>query len=277
MDTKDRPEPSLPAIPLRFATGRPAVLENSAFGKSSASSGEPPTSVNLARAIFRAIGRHWWQILLIWGLTTGGLLYVISMKVRPIYVSDSLLRVEPNFKDIFGTGMHASEAFGPFMETQVQLIQSPNVLSAALADPKVSGQPSLRGVEDPESAMRKQLQVSTVKDTYLLRVSMSSTDSIESATIVNAVVKEYLDEAIQWSNSMTKAQIDSLETYRRDIQAQYDNKYQALLALAEKNNVKIDMKEPEREDQPKETSSQARSRWSNIGKPWINSAISRWS
>ena len=243
MDTTDRLEPSLPAVPVRITSARPALLEASGFGRTATA--EPSRSVNLARAALRAVRRHWWQILLIWVVISGGLLYLIDARVKPMYESDSLLRVEPGYKDLFNTGLHSSEAFGPFMETQVQLILSPNVLSTALEDPKVANQPSLLDARaDAESALRRLLRVETVLNTYLLKVSMSSPSSFECATIVNSVVKSYLDAAMLWADAISKNQILSLENYQKQLQNKYETEQDNLLVLAGKG---IDLPIPKTE------------------------------
>jgi len=237
MDSKDRPGQNLPSVPLRITGGRPTVIEPV---PPDAEAG-PSRSVNVVRAAFRAVTRHWWQILLLWGVATGGICYLIKARITPLYESVSLLKVEPSNRDLFGTGTHAGESFGPFLETQVQLLLSPNVLAAVLADPRVAAQPSLRGSADPEAALRSLLQVGTVPNSYLLRVSMISPVPAECAAIVNAVVKSYLAAAAEWSDGMTRAQIKSLEVYQRDLQVQADEKQETWMAIASKGNVDLDL------------------------------------
>ena len=237
MDSSDRPESTLPAVPLRFTTTQPSLLQ--AAPPTAAGAIEPSRPVNLLRAAFRSVRRHWWQIPMLWALISGGLCYLIMTRINPVYESVSLLKVEPSSRGLFDAGAHASESFAPFLETQVQLVLSPNVLSATLANPKVAAQPTLRGAGDAESVLRAVLAVGVVQNSYLLRVSMKSTSSAECAVIVNAVVDVYLSAAAEWADGMTRAQIKSLESYQRELKAQADEKKEAWLALASKGNVDL--------------------------------------
>ncbi|HEX4831160.1 MAG TPA: hypothetical protein VH478_08725, partial [Trebonia sp.] len=238
MDSKDRPGQYLPSVPLRLAAPVPVVVDPPRPAAPAA--GAPSRPVNLFRAGVRAVSRHWWQILLLWGAVTGGVCYLIKTRVTPLYESASLLKVEPSGRDLFGTGAHAGESFGPFMETQVQLMLSPNVLSAVLADPRVAAQPSLRAAADAEGALRGLLRVDAVPNSYLLRVSMTSPAPAECAVIVNAVVKAYLAAAAEWSDGMTRAQIKSLELYQRELQTQADEKQETWMSIASKGNLELE-------------------------------------
>jgi hypothetical protein len=100
MDSKDRPEPTVPALPSRASMPRPAVLESALFGNPGAAT-EPTASVNIMKAALRAVTRHWWQILLIWAIGTGGACYLIYAKINPMYRSASILRVEPTKESLF--------------------------------------------------------------------------------------------------------------------------------------------------------------------------------
>ena len=75
--------------------------------------------------------------------------------------------------DIFGvrpTGEHLD----PFLQTQVQLITSPNVLTAAGTNPKVAALPRIQTAGDVVQELRKVITVGVVPGTYLIEVSMSS-------------------------------------------------------------------------------------------------------
>ncbi len=259
MDSKDRPEPNVPAVPLRISSARPAVLDTMSFGKTAAA--EPARSINIFRATMRALSRHWWQILLIWALATGGLCFLIVKKVKPKYAADAVLRVEPSHRDILNTGMYQQENIATFMETQVQLIKSANVLSHSLADPTVAAQPSLsqEKVTDPEGELRRLLEVMQVPGTYLLQVQWTSESAKESMTIVNSVVNSYLKSSADWTEGETKLQIKNLDTQLAELIQQEDAKKDELLELADKGNLDIQV-EPDKADGTKGTATATRNR-----------------
>jgi capsular exopolysaccharide synthesis family protein len=235
MDSKDRPEPNVPAIPLRASTPRPALIESALFSNPAAA--EPTASINILKAALRAVTRHWWQILLLWAIGTGGACYLIYYKIKPMYESMTLLRVEPSRHTLFEA--QQGESFGPYLETQVQLITSPNVLMTALTDAQIAGLSILRDSPDREAELRKQMKVGVVPGSYLVRVSMTSPSAAESAVVVNAVVNAYLATAQEWTYGMTKQQIKNLETYQRELQTQAEQKEEEWLALAGKMNLDI--------------------------------------
>src|SRR5207253_1428885 len=81
-----------------------------------------------------------------------------------------------------------------------QLIASPNVLSAALADPKVAALKTVRESADPEGELRRKLAVVVVPRSYLIKVGMISPSATDAATAVNAVVDAYLQTAAEWAS-----------------------------------------------------------------------------
>ena len=107
MDSKDRLDPKVPAVQTRVA-GRPALLESALLARPAAQAAEPVRSYNLMRTLLRAVSRHWWQILTLWVIGTGGLCYLIATRVKPSYQAFSMLRVEPPKGEIFNSGRTAT-------------------------------------------------------------------------------------------------------------------------------------------------------------------------
>ena len=173
MDSKDRPEPTVPALPVRRPMTQPALADASLL---SASGGASPGSINIVQVMLRVITHHWWKILAIWVILTGGLVVAINKRVKPTYESSSLLRIEPANRDLFNLGLNSAEAFDPFLQTQVELIRSANVLSATLAEKNVAVTALVREAKDPESELRGRLQVGILGGTYLIRVGLTSLD-----------------------------------------------------------------------------------------------------
>lgn len=237
MDSQDRPEANVPAVPFR-ATARPALIESSLLARPAAAEGAG-SSVNVLRAGLRALSRHWWQILLLWALGSGGLCYLIYTQVKPVYDAESMLRVDPSKTDIFNVNSHNGEAFGAFLQTQVRLILSPKVLSAVVSNPRIASLPTLRAAENAEDELRKMLQVNEFPNSYIVQVRASSTEPAESAQVVNEVVNEYLKADAEWSNGQTKAQITSLQNYQKELESQSTEKKELLYELASKANVEL--------------------------------------
>jgi capsular exopolysaccharide synthesis family protein len=233
MDTHDAPQPALPepSLPARLP-----VLRRSVLGpppSQAVADAPPPLTIQMA---VRGVLRHWWQILAIWSVVSVALLSVIYVKIKPSYESFSVLRVEPNQSALF-VGGSQGEAFGPYLETQVQLITSSNVLLAAANDPEVAKLSRIQQAQDAESEIRTAIQAAIVPGTYLIRVSMKSKSPTEAATIVNAVVHAYLKEALVWSSTVTKRQIDKLDDYLNGLESESHKKEKEWKELVNKGTV----------------------------------------
>ncbi len=90
--------------------------------------------------------------------------------------------------------------FEGYRATQMQLFKSPYVLIAALRDPKVQQQPSIKREEARHHAVAWLEKVVRVKcpdeKTGVLTVSLTSSDPKEAAVLVNAVVNAYMNEVV---------------------------------------------------------------------------------
>ena len=123
--------------------------------------------------------------------------------IQPTYEAISLLQVQPTRPDLFGPGVQNgldTVVAQPYLETQVQLISSDKVLDAAIArpptatKPMISKLPMIAASKDPKTDLRKEMTVDILKNTFLIRVALSSKDPEEAAVIVNAVVDSYLEQ-----------------------------------------------------------------------------------
>ena len=180
----------------------------------------------------RTLRRRWIPILTQWAILTVALGSTAYVLVRPTYRAISLLRIDPATADLFGirTG---SETFDSFLQTQVQLITSPNVLTAASTDPKAAVLPRVATASDVVKELRKAISVKNIPGTFLIEVSMASPSASEAATLVNAVVDAFMESNVEWSDGMTRSQIKNLETYLGDLRNQTDDmdrRWKALVA-----------------------------------------------
>jgi len=201
-----------------------------------------PGPLNIGQTILRTFVHHCWKILVIWVVLTAGLAYMIQVKIEPLYETYSQLQVEPPSQDLFGLGLSSEQPFAPFLQTQVQLLTSPSVLSPTLLNPKVPATSLLRDAEDMESELRKRLQVGVIPGTFIVRVGMYTPHPEEAALIINEVVKEYLKVARTWSSKKNETQIASLTAYNAELTAKFDAVKNDWLELAKNSN--IDLVEP---------------------------------
>ena len=238
MDSKVRPESTVPALAgRRLPLAQPALVATSNALVPVTGGDSAAGTFNIVQAFLRVLVHHWWKILGIWIVVSAGLAYLIHVKVKPSYEAFSLLRVEPAQHDLFGLGLDSAEAFDHFLQTQVQLITSPNVLLAALTDREVNATEVLRESKDPENELRRRLQVGVVPGTYLIRVALTVTKADEAALIVNKVVKAYVDVANSWSTEKNTFQIARLQKYNSELGDKVTAQEEEWLKLAANSNV----------------------------------------
>jgi succinoglycan biosynthesis transport protein ExoP len=229
MDSIDSNEPRLPA---RLPTPRPDYIAPARALPDDA----PQRSVSVRTAV-RGVVRYRWLVAVLWLIATPALVAVIYTRIRPSYDAVSLLRIDPASQNIFGATMMADGASRAFMNTQVKLILSTNVLLAASHDPAVAKLPLVQQAEDPVAALRDAIQVIALPDSHLIQVTMSSKMPGEAATAINAVVAEFLKSNNTWTEANTGNAKKNYDAFRKDLAQQLAAKDKEWEALAARSNV----------------------------------------
>ncbi|MCU1376829.1 MAG: wzc [Actinomycetia bacterium] len=218
MDTTDRPDGALaPWSPSPLAS-RPA---QAAWDEHALEASAPPRMFN-PKLVLRALRRHWWRILAVWMVGSMGLVYLAVTKIRPTYDAVSWINVEPTSRAVL-TQSSGTADFGPYLDTQVLLLTSPEVLNTAIASEKVAGLKKIQDSDDPEADLRKELAVAVPqKGTHVIQVKLSGDSKSDVAPIVNAVVEAYLKKAATWTDQAMKGQLDALEKMETGYKKQVD-------------------------------------------------------
>lgn len=234
MDTPERPERSLPAP----WTPAPAAHAPAAYVPPPSWDEVPDPDAPRARAltpklVLRAVRRHWWQIALLWlGLVVAAEALIYS-KIKPTFSASAWLQVEPTSRTPLG-GSTGITNLTQFMETQVQLVTSPDVIGQALTDRRVKGLPVVAGARDPETTLRNTVRVAIPRGTNLILVSTSSTQVDEAERVVAAVTDAYLKRSKDWMDGDTAEQIKRLRTYKERFVKRQIELQDQLKALAQR-------------------------------------------
>jgi uncharacterized protein involved in exopolysaccharide biosynthesis len=186
----------------------------------------------------RTLRRHWGKILAVWLLGSLGVGYLVYVNVKPTYRALSLLRVDPEKQDLYNT-RDKGDDLASFIQTQMQLITSPNVLTAAGTNRNAAMLPRVQKSGDVVQELRNAIKVAVIPNTYLIEVSMTSHDGYEAAVIVNAVVGAFEEANSEWSNGMTRVQIQNLEGYNVDLRNQMEDLERKWKTLAAKGNLEV--------------------------------------
>ena len=157
---------------------------------------------------------------------------VVYLRFEPSYSSYSLLRIDSATANPYA--MKDVDRDSPeYVQTQIQLLTSPNVLSAAASEPKVAALESVRQSQDAEDYLRQVIKVKPRQGSSLIDVTAETPKQSEAAVIVNAVVDAYLAVDAEWSAAKTRRSISSLETYSEEIEAKVEAQKQELFKLTQ--------------------------------------------
>lgn len=215
--------------PAQLPLSRPLPIQPMSSG---AQEPKPPSALNIVKAVVRGIARYRWLVLLSWSVGTAGAMALINARVRPLYEASSLLRVDPRYQDLFGVRSPSGDWLRPYLDTQIYLFTSADVLGMAAADARAAALPRIRRAKDPLVELRRALQIEVVQGTYLIKISAKSPSPADSAAVVNAAVDAFLKAEAEWSDGTTRVQIKNLESYLQELKAQSDEKERAWLELA---------------------------------------------
>jgi succinoglycan biosynthesis transport protein ExoP len=185
---------------------------------------------------------------MLWLVGSTSIGVVIYLYIRPAFKAISLLRVDPSTTDLFNARNGGGDALEPFLQTQVQLITSPNVLTAAGTNPKASVLERIQKAGDVVQELQKAVAVAVRPNTYLIEVSMTSPNGYEAATIVNAVVDAFIEANNEWSDGMTRQQIKNLEQYQVDLKNQTDELERKWKNLAGKGDLDLNLSSDRKKD-----------------------------
>jgi len=237
MDTIDRFDSNLP-VPFPAASSLPSGLAP-AFSTDLATTHSPRIN---SRVILRGLKRHWWHILLLSLVVIVPVCYLIDRFIEQTYESYSILRVEPITPKLFSPlqqDFADSRSVGPYLQTQVTLITSGRVLKDVVTDPLVKNLPVIKESKDAEANLRKKLSVDIIDDAYLIRIALEMPDPEHAATIIDAVVKSYLDYTKEYKRTTNGLLTTDLKGQLKLLDEQIASKQKDLRALYAKGTVKV--------------------------------------
>ncbi len=142
-------------------------------------------------SLSQTLGRGWWLILL--SLLIGGAAaYLCLQYLTPYYESTARLLIgKPGAPPDWSVSQLPGSTSSNYVQTQVGLIKTREILDAAMSDPNVLALPALRLGDRLEKLVRT-LKVDIAKGTDLVSISARSERPEEAAALVNAVVRAYV-------------------------------------------------------------------------------------
>ncbi|WP_165073811.1 exopolysaccharide transport family protein [Paludisphaera rhizosphaerae] len=250
MEISDRHDSTLPArslspSPSPLTPARPAA----SFGErrelatvgAGANMGAGPTTRIDPVSILRGLARNWWKILGLWLAASAPLLYLIYTQVKPTYQAVSMIEVHAIQPDLFGSDNRNSSSMADRkLETEINAITVDDILNEVVADPSVVNLPIVKNSTWPVQTLRNKLVVFNLPKTELIRVSLDSTDPVEAANVVNAVVRTYMDTTRNKKSAGDEQFMKSLKTYLDSKNLERQKKEAELFALMDKGDIDPD-------------------------------------
>ena len=154
--------------------------------------GAPPPGQGFSLSLVRDALRHWGKLVvpagLILGALAGGLAYLLW---TPKYEASAWVRIEESPQVVAFDLKQDSKAA---VQTETELIRSPMVVAAALADTALTSKPvpEIQEQADPVNWLVKRLAIKRRGQSELYEVTFVSPNPNDAARVVNAVVKAYL-------------------------------------------------------------------------------------
>jgi succinoglycan biosynthesis transport protein ExoP len=214
---------TLPDTSLTMPTGYPPP----AYGPAA-----DPTAggVDFVR-LWHAVRRQWLPALGL-GILLGPALAAACWFFLPRgYEAVAWLRVRSN-QGAFAGGAVNSIDYQQYRKTQLELIKSPFVLTAALRQPGISSLSMLADEKDPVDWLARHLQVSAPSEAEVVQVKLRGPNAREVTQIVNAVTKSYLTDVISKEKTERLARRDMLERKYKENMAEVRSRLETFNNLA---------------------------------------------
>lgn len=234
-DAPEHDESSLPSWPSARRPTPPGPMPPAPWEDPLEAGEAPPHTGVSPKIIGRALWRHWWLALLVWVVGSTSLVVLARRYIKPTFESTAWLKIDPITQPLLDSVRTEAVDQGTLLETQVQLITSPDVLGTAILDEKVAALPRVSQSPDPEAELRSVVRVGIQPRTRLILVSMASESPSEAATIVGAVVESYLKTSERWTDHEAREQIKRLTEMKKKVETDRNTLRDTLERLSRKS------------------------------------------
>ena len=183
-----------------------------------------------------SLRRRWLSAIALGFVTAaiaGGLVWYLK---HPQYTAVSQLRIAAEDAPlVFDTADHSGQTrFDIYKRTQRQLLKSRFVIAAALRDKEVAQLPTIRDEIDPVVWLETHIDVTFPDDAEIMQVKLSGDDPESLRTLVNALVRTYMDEVVLYERNLRLDRLTNLENVYADSESKVRQKRADLRRLAER-------------------------------------------
>lgn len=171
--------------------------------------------------------RCWWKIVVPLGVVLAGIAGVtVVLLHKPMYTAAGWLEIRPKSEFLLGAaGRNESQKF---IQTQIEIIRSPDLLKPLIAKQEIVSAPELIREIDPTLALARLLSVKQRGQSDIYVVSFSSQSPEKAEIIVKSVIDAYLhyheqrdatlgNKIVELLDDQAKARKREVEQLRNDV------------------------------------------------------------
>lgn len=222
-------KPKVEIVPIEEAFRTEAVLDGAAVTDE-----EPAFDVSV---VWHSIRRRWPSAILL-GLCFGPILaFTVFKLIQPPAGAVAYLQIDAvdaplafHTADQVGGGRNA---FDLFKNTQRQLMRTPLVLNAVLADNRVKSLPILEELADPQAWIKDGLDIEFPGRGEVMSITFLSDSNATSIAVVDAIITAYMKEAGDDNANERRARLKRLEDVYANTDAKVRKRRAAILDLAD--------------------------------------------
>ena len=222
----ETPKSGLPArVPVAHALRRPMT----AIARPGSAQAEQGVTPQFVWRVFAG----WWKWVVPLGLVlaavAGALVFVFYV---PKYEASALVKIEAETPFIAFQQGAMSKDSERYVQTQIELLRGPVVLTPMLSRPEIASIPEIKKSPDPLKYLQKQLSVRQIGKSELYEVSFVSPSPQNAASVANVVVAEYLSLQNREERQRSQIVIDVLEKERLERGTKVDQLRKRVVELA---------------------------------------------
>lgn len=213
------PHPMASAPPAPPANGRLPLPPSLATG--------PDTA-----ALLKALRRRWFLATFLAILVVPVATAAAFSLIPPKYTAYATLKVTSNANPIvFKETSEGRTEYSIFQKTQMGLIKSRFVLTAALRQPGIAQLSMITKQPDPIAWLEEEIKPEYMEGSEILKIPLSGEEPTEVAAIVNAIKDAYLQEVVDVEKKERVKHLNDLEQIQTKSETQLRNKLNTLRAM----------------------------------------------
>jgi polysaccharide biosynthesis transport protein len=182
-----------------------------------------------------------WILVVVPALCLGAAVFYLKTAV-PIYQTSCRLLVETGetrllrVDDVYDPTSGA-RSMDSFIKTQLQLMQTHDMLEQAFADIGLAEWPDFAKSGNPLGLLRGNLSLAQERNTYLVRLSYRSTNRDLAARVANSLAEYYVRKFAEDTNKVSNRGLEGLRTQLRDLSVAREKSRQAIIKYKVDNDI----------------------------------------